>query len=91
MSIDVKEVATLARLKLTEEWEPKVEEQLKQVMSYFQQLQAVDTKLVEPMVTPVEIDMMMREDKVIVTPDLEEVLEQAPEKMGRLYKVPPVV
>lgn len=47
MKIDVKNIAKLANLKLSEAEEKKLEGQLSDILTYVEQLQKVDTKNVE--------------------------------------------
>lgn len=89
--IDVKKVATLARLTLTEEEEARYQKQLSAVFKYFEEIAQIKTDGVEPMVTPSDIEQHWREDKVKDVLSPEEALANAPEKSGNLFKVPPVV
>lgn len=89
--IDVKKVANLARLTLSAEEEAKYQKQLGAVFKYFEEIAQIPTDGVEPLTTPTEIEQHWREDVVkdVLTP--EEALQNAPEKSGQLFKVPPVV
>lgn len=89
--IDVKKVASLARLKLSAEEETAYQNQLADIIKHFEEVSAINTDNVEPMMTPTELEEFWREDKVIHTLTTEEALENAPEKSGNLFKVPPVV
>jgi len=88
----VKTIAHLAQLKLSEHEIQKYSGQLSKIISYFNQIEEVSTDNLEPMVTPTEVAYRRREDIVgekMVT--REELLENAPERVGSLIKVPPVV
>lgn len=87
----VEKVADLARLKLTQNEMETYAVQLNQVFKYFEQLQAVKTDGVEPLVTPTDMAQYWRADGVVEWKNAGEALEQAPERIGQLYKVPPVV
>ncbi len=89
--IDVNKVAELARLKITEKEGQDYSNQLSAILKHFEMLEAVDTKDIEPMVTPSEIELSFREDNATEWSNAETALDQAPEKAGRLFKVPPVV
>ena len=89
--INVQKVAKLARLELNQEEESKFEPQLNAIFKYFEELSKVNTEGVEPLVTPSEIELVFREDEKVLTQSPEEALQNAPEKMGHLFKVPPVV
>ena len=60
-------------------------------MTLFQELNAVETDNVEPVVTPVLLKGNLREDRVVTCDVSERVLQQAPERSGNLFQVPPVV
>lgn len=87
----VERVAQLARLKLSEQELSAFTKQLSAVLENFEKLDQVDTKDVRPLVTPTDMSMTIREDVVEVNVDPDKILENAPERAGRLYKVPPVV
>ena len=66
-------------------------EQLTKVLAHFQQISQIDTAGVEPLVTPSDIDFYTRPDVAHNPNTTEEILQNAPEKGGNLFKVPPVV
>lgn len=86
----VKKVSQLARLKLTDTELNSIQNQLSAVLENFEQISAVKTDGVRPLVTPTDIAQVLRAD-VVETFDAEKVLANAPEKSGHLFKVPPVV
>ncbi len=87
----VQHVAKLARLKLTEEEIAAFSSQLSAVLDNFEKISAVDTKDVQPLITPTDMTMLLREDVANTNVDSEKFLSNAPEKSGHLFKVPPVV
>ena len=87
----VRKVATLSRLELTDKEIKDFAGQLSAVLENFVQLQAVDTKGIEPMVTPTDLSIRLREDEVVKVQDTEPFLANAPARSGNLFKVPPVV
>ena len=89
--MDIDSVAKLARLTLTEEESKAFTEQFDSILNYFEQIKNVDTSNVEPMVTPTDIALYLREDEVKEWEGSSQVLEEAPETSGQLFKVPPVV
>lgn len=89
--IDVKKVAQLARLKISEKEEPHYQQQMTAVLKYFSEVAEIDTQNVEPLVTPSDIELVFREDKAAVEITVEEVIKNAPDHVGNLFKVPPVV
>jgi aspartyl-tRNA(Asn)/glutamyl-tRNA(Gln) amidotransferase subunit C len=86
----VKKVAQLARLKLNEDELSSIQNQLSAVLENFERIAQVKTDGVRPLVTPTEIAQTMRPD-VVESFDADKILANAPEKSGRLFKVPPVV
>ncbi|OFZ13779.1 MAG: hypothetical protein A2Z20_05910 [Bdellovibrionales bacterium RBG_16_40_8] len=89
--MDIKKVAQLARLHISDTEEKTYKEQMEEILRYFSELSSVETNKVEPLVTPSEIEQIFREDKREVLQTIEEALQNAPERMGNLFKVPPVV
>lgn len=87
----VEKVAKLARLSLTKETCQALAQQLSSVLAHFDHVSKVPTEGVEPMVTPTDIEQYWREDEQKVWADAEVALSNAPEKVGQLFKVPPVV
>lgn len=88
---DIEKVASLARLKINKEELQKYGQQLNSIVSYFEKISSIPTEGVEPLVTPTDMEVIFREDVVSEFEATEEALNQAPEKAGQLYKVPPVV
>ncbi len=84
---DVRHIAKLARLGVTEEEVARFAEQLSGILEHFSALEAVDTSKVEPTANPLPLTNVMRED--VVTPSLarEEVLANAPEVEDGLLRV----
>lgn len=89
--IDVKKVAHLARLSISAEEERTYQAQLSSIFKHFEEIASVETKDVEPLITPTEMKLVFREDQREVVLTVEEAMKNAPEKSGNLFKVPPVV
>lgn len=87
----VKKVAELARLHLTEEELTSFTGQLASILDTFQAISEVPTEGVEPMITPSPIQSELRQDQREEHYDVERLLANAPDKMGSLVRVPPVV
>jgi aspartyl-tRNA(Asn)/glutamyl-tRNA(Gln) amidotransferase subunit C len=87
----VQHIAKLGRLKLTDAEVASFSTQLSAILDSFNEIAKVDTAGVEPLVTPSDIVIQWRDDKVESQGSSEEFLQNAPEKSGRLFKVPPVV
>jgi len=88
---EVKHVAHLARLAITEEEASRFTQQLDKIITYAEQLNEVDTENVEPTSHVLEIKNVMRED--VAKPGLpnEEVLKNAPNHQDGQIKVPPII
>lgn len=87
----LEKVAKLARLKLTEDEFKVYPAQFSAILKYFEQISKVNTQNVEPLVTPTEIEPYWRDDKSEDWAGRDEAMANAPEKVGHLFKVPPVV
>lgn len=87
----VEKVAKLARLKLKDEEIAAISTQLSAVLQNFESIAAVNTNGVKPLFTPSDISPVLRADQVERQVTSDAVIANAPEKSGRLFKVPPVV
>lgn len=89
---EVTRVAFLSRLSITPSETKALAAELSSILGHFEQISKVDTKNVEPLVTPSDMAVVWREDKAKVWEGAsEKAMENAPEAMGNLFKVPPVV
>ncbi|NJL23985.1 MAG: Asp-tRNA(Asn)/Glu-tRNA(Gln) amidotransferase subunit GatC [Calothrix sp. SM1_5_4] len=88
---EVARVAQLARVSLTPEETKTLATQLSTVLGHFEHVSQVDTSGVEPLITPTDMEALWREDKVESWESAEAALRNAPETVGNLFKVPPVV
>jgi aspartyl-tRNA(Asn)/glutamyl-tRNA(Gln) amidotransferase subunit C len=88
---DVARVAQLARLSLSSEETQLLAQQLSSVLKHFEKVSQVNTQGVEPLITPTDIEEFWREDKVEKWESVEAAVSNAPETVGNLFKVPPVV
>lgn len=89
--INVKKIASLARLSVSDAEASKLEKNLLAVLEHFEKIVAIKTDGVEPLVTPTDIEQVWRADQVGNTITTEEALQNAPEREGNLFRVPPVV
>lgn len=87
----ISHIAQLSKLSLAEKEREEFGAQLSKVLAYFEQISQVDTKNVRPLVTPTEMTNHWRDDAVIKLTTVEEIMENAPDKTGHLFTVPPVV
>lgn len=88
---EVARVAELARLSVSDEEASKLATHLSAVLGHFEHVSKVNTDGVEPLVTPTDIEVFWRPDQVEAQGSAEEAMANAPEAVGNLFKVPPVV
>jgi aspartyl-tRNA(Asn)/glutamyl-tRNA(Gln) amidotransferase subunit C len=87
----VERIANLSRLHVTDKDIAYYSETLTMILKHFEDLATLNTDGVEPLVTPTQITPHIAADKVVQTTTPEDILRNAPEKSGNLFKVPPVV
>jgi aspartyl-tRNA(Asn)/glutamyl-tRNA(Gln) amidotransferase subunit C len=90
-SCDVKRIAHLARIELTEAQTEQTLDQLNGIFRLIEQLQSVNTAGIEPMSHPLGGSQRLREDAVSDHPDLEANMQNAPAKHDGLFLVPRVI
>lgn len=88
---DVKYVANLARLSLTEAEEQKLGTQLDSILGYIEKLKEVDVSNVEPTAHAFPIVNVWRADEIKPGLTNEEALRNAPSKANGLFVVPKIV
>jgi aspartyl-tRNA(Asn)/glutamyl-tRNA(Gln) amidotransferase subunit C len=92
ISIDqVKHVANLARLAITEEEAEKFTKQLDAIITFAEQLNELDTENIEPTSHVLDIKNVLREDVPQKGLPQEEVLKNAPEEKDGQFKVPSIL
>jgi aspartyl-tRNA(Asn)/glutamyl-tRNA(Gln) amidotransferase subunit C len=87
----VKQVADLARLRLSESEVARFSGQLADVLSYVEKLGEVDTKGVEPLTHALDLQPATRPDEQRPSPGAETMLGAAPEHLHDGFKVPQVM
>ncbi|MBD1851653.1 Asp-tRNA(Asn)/Glu-tRNA(Gln) amidotransferase subunit GatC [Leptolyngbya sp. FACHB-711] len=91
----VRKVAHLARLELTEAEEEQFTTQLSSILEYFQQLSELDTDTVEPTTRAIDVSNVTRIDQLQPYPERELIMENAPERedsmQGEFFKVPQIM
>ncbi|WP_017323892.1 Asp-tRNA(Asn)/Glu-tRNA(Gln) amidotransferase subunit GatC [Synechococcus sp. PCC 7336] len=91
MSIDraqVRHVAHLARLELTEAEETQLTRELADILAYVEQLSELDTEDVPPTMHALDIPAALRADVPNPWGDREAMLENAPDREDDFFKVP---
>lgn len=90
-SDDVKHVAHLAKLNLTESEIDAYTRQLGNILTYMEKLNQLDTADVKPLSHVMEVTNAFREDDTQSSLDREKALENAPETDGEFFLVPKVI
>jgi len=90
-SNDVRKVAQLARLEISDDQVEVFTSQLEKILGYVAQLQEVETKDVPPTTRAVEVVNVFREDEVMGTKVREELLNQAPQREENFFRVPKIL
>lgn len=87
----VAHVARLARLRMTDEELDKYAPQINNILGFIEQLGEVDTDNVEPLPSPVDIHLRLREDVMNDGGIAGDVLANAPETLEGFFVVPKIV
>jgi aspartyl-tRNA(Asn)/glutamyl-tRNA(Gln) amidotransferase subunit C len=88
---DVRHVARLAHIALTDEEVQHLQGDLSRILEYVDQLQAVATDDIEPTSHVLPLTNVLREDVERACLSTEQVVALAPAKQGGYVKVPKVV
>ena len=87
----VEYVAELARLKFSESEIEAFAEQFQGILSYIHTIEELDLEGVEPLTNITEMSNVFREDVVVPSLPLDEVLKNAPKHNESFFKVPKVL
>jgi aspartyl-tRNA(Asn)/glutamyl-tRNA(Gln) amidotransferase subunit C len=88
---DVREIAHLARLRLSEDEIARMAGELDRILQYIEEVKAVDTAHIEPMTHAVPFDCPQRPDEVRPSLPADEALRNAPRRQGSFFEVPRIV
>lgn len=88
---DVRKVAHLARIQLTTEEEQKFAQQLNNILTYVEQLSELDVTDVEPTTRAIDVNNVMRTDRLDQSSDREGLLGCAPDRDDDFFKVPKIM
>jgi len=88
---DVKRIAHLARIEVTDQEASGYLQQLSEIFQLVEQMQAVDTRGVEPMAHAQEVYQRLRQDAVTETDRRADFQAVAPQTEAGLYLVPKVI
>jgi aspartyl-tRNA(Asn)/glutamyl-tRNA(Gln) amidotransferase subunit C len=87
----IRRIADLARIDVTEGEAQRVLEQLNDIFRMIERMQAVNTDAVEPMAHPLGSAQRLREDVVVVGDERVANLANAPAQRDGLFLVPRVI
>ena len=88
---DVRKVASLARLSLSDEELRSCGDQLNSILDYVRLLDEVDISGVAPMTHPVPAENIFRDDKMMPSLPREAALSNAPKTDGQFFVVPKIL
>jgi aspartyl-tRNA(Asn)/glutamyl-tRNA(Gln) amidotransferase subunit C len=88
---EVREIATLARLRLTDQEVDRMTVDLDAILGYVDALKDLDTQNVEPMTHAVPFDCPLRPDLVEPSLPLDQALRNAPRREGSFFQVPRII
>lgn len=94
MSVSEKEVryvANLARLQLSEEDVKNLAVDMNKILGYMDLLNELDTSQVEPLEHVIEMDSRLRKDEAKPTISHEDALKNAPDADSDYFRVPKVI
>lgn len=89
--IDLAHIARLAQLALDDAERQRVYADLERIIAMVDQMQAIDTKGVEPLAHPLDAGQRLREDRITETVDRDLYQAGAPATQDGFYLVPRVV
>jgi len=84
---EVRHIARLARVGLSEDDLALFQDQLSQILDYFQRLQEADTENVPPTAHTLAMHNVMRDDEPQPSFDKEDILANAPQREEDLFRV----
>ena len=88
---EVRELALLARLALSDQEVARMTGDLGAILSYVDALRELDTTGVEPMTHAVPFDCPLREDRVAPSLPIDAALANAPRREASFFQVPRIV
>ncbi|HOV90621.1 MAG TPA: Asp-tRNA(Asn)/Glu-tRNA(Gln) amidotransferase subunit GatC [Syntrophorhabdaceae bacterium] len=87
----VEYVAHLARLELDRDEINEYTNQLNSILEYMDTLNSLDTSNIEPTSHSIPLNCVMRDDMVKSSFTTDASTQNAPEKIGSFFRVPPII
>jgi aspartyl-tRNA(Asn)/glutamyl-tRNA(Gln) amidotransferase subunit C len=84
---EVRKIAELAKLDLTDDEVALYAGQLSGILNYFQRLQQLDTSHIEPTASVLPLKNVFRKDEATPALTPEQVVKNAPDKLGTQFRV----
>ncbi|MGV8073297.1 MAG: Asp-tRNA(Asn)/Glu-tRNA(Gln) amidotransferase subunit GatC [Syntrophobacteraceae bacterium] len=88
---EVRHVANLARLELSEQEEMRMTEQMNQILTYMDKLNELDTTNIPATTHAIQLQNVFRADEARPSLDRKNVLANAPDSDGKSFLVPKVI
>ena len=88
---EVKKVAQLARLELNESEIQEHAEQLEKILDYIKQLEKINTENIPCTTRAIEVVNVLRKDEKKNYENSEEILDLAPSRDNKFFKVPKII
>lgn len=88
---EVRHIAELAKLELTDAEQARFRDQLSAVLDYAASLRALDTSAISPTATVLPLRTVLRDDTVQPSLSREALLANAPEAEAGCFRVPAVL
>ena len=88
---EVRHVATLARLKLTDTEQDELVEHFDKILTYVNKLSELDTDGVAPTAHAIEFSAPLREDSVTNQSETAALLANAPSRKTDFFRVPKII
>ena len=90
-SDEVRQVAQLARLELNESEINQHAEQLEKILEYIKQLEKINTEDIPSTTRAIEVVNVLRKDENKNYENSEEILDLAPSRENKFFKVPKII
>ncbi|WP_254563313.1 Asp-tRNA(Asn)/Glu-tRNA(Gln) amidotransferase subunit GatC [Oscillatoria sp. HE19RPO] len=87
----IRKVAHLARLELTEAEEEQFTTQVGSILEYFEQLSELNTENIKPTTRAIDVSNVTRPDELQPFTDLQSIMAAAPDVEGEYFKVPKIL
>jgi aspartyl-tRNA(Asn)/glutamyl-tRNA(Gln) amidotransferase subunit C len=88
---EVEHIALLSRLQLSDAERERAQNELSQILGYFEALSKLNTEGVEPTMHALPVQNVLRRDEVRPGLSRDQALQNAPESADGMFQVPRVV